>query len=247
MIQWWQAGPTVNGRTLMGIFGKDDGPAYVTADVVSVDDSGAAGAMRVIERLMDVGIDGRRPFDSARRVADVAMAEHLDPETAIDAMVRSHLRLAAANGFVTSLGGFVVLPIALPANVAGFYLVATRLVAGIAATRGYDIGQPAVRSAVLLALVGADADDLLKKAGYAGSGRLVNLAAQQLPGPALMAINKAVAFRLLSQVGRKSLTRFGRAVPLAGGVVGAGLDTYLLRRIAEHARGEFPPKGRPVT
>jgi len=201
----------------------------------------------MIERLIDVGIEGKGPFDSARQVAEVAQAEHRDAESAIDAVVRSHLRLAAASGFVTSVGGFLVMPIALPANIVGFYLIATRMVAGVAATRGYDIGQPAVRSAVLLALVGADAEDLLKKAGYAGTGRLVNLAAQQLPGPALMAVNKGVAFRLLNQIGKGSLTLFGRAVPLAGGLVGAGLDAYLLRRIAVHARGEFLQKEHLVT
>jgi hypothetical protein len=228
------------------IFGKDHGSAGERSRVATVDDGGAARATRMIEHLMDVGIDGKGPFDSARRVADLAMAEHLDAESAIDAMVRSHLRLAAVGGFVTSLGGFVVMPIALPANVLGFYLVATRMVAGIASTRGYDIRKPEVRSAVLLALVGADADDLLKKAGYAGTGQLSNLAVQRLPGPLLLAVNKGVEFRLLTQVGKKSLSRIGRAVPLAGGVVGAGVDAYLLNRIADHARHEFLRKARLV-
>jgi EcsC protein family len=228
------------------IFGTDDGSAGQRSQVAPVDDGGAASATRMIEHLMDVGIDGKGPFDSAHRVADLAMAEHLDAESAIDAMVRSHLRLAAVGGFVTSLGGFVVMPIALPANVLGFYLVATRMVAGIASTRGYDIRKAEVRSAVLLALVGADADDLLKKAGYAGTGQLSNLAVQRLPGPLLLAVNKGVEFRLLTQVGKKSLSRLGRAVPLAGGVVGAGVDAYLLNRIADHARHEFPPKARLV-
>jgi hypothetical protein len=40
------------------------------------------------------------------------------------------------------------------------------------------------------------------------------------------------------------LGRFGRGVPVVGGVVGAGFDVYLLRRIAGHARAEFP--ARPV-
>ena len=235
----------------MGIFGKDDEPASDTKDLAMVDagrtaDATAGAATRMIERLMDFGIDGKGPFDSAQKVADVARAEHSGAERAIDAIVRSHLRLAAAGGFVTSLGGFVTMPIALPANVVGFYLVATRMVAGIASIRGYDIRRPEVRSAVLLALVGADADDLLKKAGYASTGRLANLAAQGLPGPALLAVNKGVGFRLLNQVGQKSLTRFGKAVPLVGGVVGAGVDTFLLKRIADHARQEFPPK-RPVS
>lgn len=235
----------------MGIFGKDDRPAGDTTQLAKVDDSTTAGAAtRMIERLMDVGIDGKGPFDSAQKVADIAIAEHPEADGAIDAMVRSHLKLAAAGGFVTGLGGFVTMPIALPANVLAFYLIATRMVAGIASARGYDIRQPEVRSAVLLALVGADSDDLLKKLpplSGVSTGRLANLAAQRLPGPALLALNKGIGFRLLNQVGKKSLTRFGKAVPLAGGVVGAGLDTYLLKRIADHARHEFPPKARPVS
>ncbi len=210
------------------------------------DDSATVDVTRMFERLMDVGIDGKGRFDSAQKVADVARAEHSDAERAIDAIVRSHLRLAAAGGFITSLGGFVTMPIALPANVLEFYLVATRMVAGIASTRGYDILRPEVRSAILLALVGADSDDLLKKAGYASTGRLAGLAVERLPGPVLLAVNKGVGFRLLNQVGKKSLTRFGKAVPLAGGVVGAGVDAYLLKRIADHTRHEFPATGRPV-
>lgn len=220
-----------------------------TTEVRGFDDSTAAGVTRMFERLMDVGIDGRGRFDSAQKIADVAMAGHSDAERAIDAIVRSHLKLAVAGGFVTGLGGFLAMPIALPANVLEFYLVATRMVAGIASTRGYDIRQPEVRSAVLLALVGADADDLLKKLSPlpgVDTGWLAGLAVQRLPGPVLLAVNKGVGFRVLGQLGKKSLTRFGKVVPLAGGVVGAGVDAYLLKRIADYARDEFPTMGRPV-
>lgn len=201
----------------------------------------SSAATRVVERLLEVGIDGRGPIDSAQQLADKARSAHPGEDGAIDAVVRQHLKMAAAGGFVTGLGGFVTLPVALPVNVAEFYLLATRMVAAIACLRGYDLRQPEVRSAVLLTLVGADSDDLLKKAGVTTSGRLANLAAERLPGPALMMVNKGVGFRLLSQLGRKGLQRFGKAVPLVGGAVGAGVDAYLLRRIADHARHEFPP------
>ena len=202
--------------------------------------SGAVAGL--VESLLDAGIDGKGPFDSAQKVADVKRAEKPDAEEAIDAVVRAHLKLAAAGGFVTGLGGFITLPVALPANVLEFYVVATRMVASIASLRGYDIKRPEIRSAILLTLVGADADDLLKKAGVVPMGRLSNLAAQRLPGPALMVVNKAVGFRLVATAGKKTLTRFGKGVPVIGGVIGAGLDGYLLKRIADHARHEFPPR-----
>jgi hypothetical protein len=196
----------------------------------------------LVENLLDTGIDGKGRFDSAQKVADVKRAEQATAEGAVDAVVRQHLKLGAAGGFVTGLGGFITMPVALPVNVLEFYLVATRMVAAVASLRGYDIKKPEIRSAVLLTLVGADADDLLKKAGVLSTGRLSNLAAQRLPGPALMVVNKAVGFRLLTIAGKKSLTRLGKGVPMVGGVLGAGLDTYLLTRIAAQARHEFPPR-----
>src|SRR4029079_692968 len=150
----------------MGSTGKYDGRVGDITRVDGIDDAHARCATKMIERLMDVGIDGRGRFASAQKVADVAIAEHPDVEGAIGATVRAHLLLGAVGGFVTGLGGFITMSVALPANVLEFYLVATRMVATIASIRGYDIRRPEVRSAILLALVGADSDDLLAKAGY---------------------------------------------------------------------------------
>ncbi|WP_106819132.1 EcsC family protein [Janibacter massiliensis] len=213
----------------------------------TTNDPGVVGGSltKFVDTLLDAGIDGRGPFDPARQVADEALrANGGDAEKAIDAIVRKHITLAAGNGFLTSLGGFITMPVALPANVLGFYLVATRMTAAVAAIRGYDITNEQIRTAVLLSLVGADSSDLLKKAGVvAPAGRLTNLAAQRLPGPALMMVNKAVGFRLLSRTGTGVLKRFGRAVPVLGGAVGAGTDAYLLNKIADQSRVEFPRRG----
>lgn len=211
----------------------------------SPQDAGMIGgaAVSLINSLLESGIDGRGPFDSAAEVAAEAMAGQGSVEKAIAKVVSGHTRLAAVEGFVTGLGGFITLPVALPANVVGFYLLATRQTAAIAALRGYDIKDPQIRSAILLTLVGADADDLLRKAGVVGpAGAMSNLAAQGLPGPALMMVNKAVGFRLLTQFGKRTLTRFGRGIPVAGGFIGAGLDGFLVRSIAKQARREFPQR-----
>lgn len=206
-------------------------------------DAGMIGgaAANLVTTLLESGIDGRGPFDSAAEVAAGALASEGSVEKAIKKVVAGHTRLAAIEGFVTGLGGFITLPVALPANVAGFYLLATRQTAAVAKLRGYDIDDPQIRSAILLTLVGADADDLLRKAGVvAPSGAMSNLAAQGLPGPALMMVNKAVGFRLLTQFGKRTLTRLGRGIPVAGGVIGAGLDSALIRSVAKQARQEFP-------
>lgn len=226
---------------------KDTRPVLEQA----TDPSNRAGAqgtvVQLVENLLAVGIDGRGPFDSAATVGDAAlMNSRADAERAVDRIVSSHLKLAGASGFVTNLGGFATMVVALPANVFGFYVLATRMAAAIAHVRGHDLTRPEVRSAVLLSLVGADAQDLLAKAGMvAPTGRLATFATQQLPGPALMVVNKAVGFRILRQAGTGVFARFGKAVPLVGGAIGAGMDVWLLNQLADHVREEFATEVRP--
>lgn len=203
---------------------------------------------QLVERLLQVGFDGRMRFDSAADVAKAARDAHPgDPEAAIAEVVAQHRKLAATSGFLTSVGGLVTLPVAIPANVFGFYTVATRMTAAIAAIRGYDIDLPELRSAVLLTLVGTDAGDVMAKAGVASTGRLAGMATRKLPPAALMVVNKAVGFRLVSRVGGQALARVGKAVPVMGGVVGAGVDLMLLNRIARNAREQFPPSRSLIT
>lgn len=197
---------------------------------------------RLVQLLLDAGIDGLGPLKSARELADLARRDTRTTEGAVKKIVRSHVVKGGVGGFVTSVGGFVTMPVALPANVVEFYVGATRMVASIATLRGYDVTDARVRTAVLLTLVGSDADEVLAKAGLTGgTGRMVGLVGQQLPPAALLILNKAIGFRLLRGLGEKAFARLGRGVPLAGGVVGGGIDVWMMKRIADHAMEEFPP------
>lgn len=201
---------------------------------------------RLIERFLSVGLNGRRPYPGSVAIAEKALrAEHGDTEAAIERLIRTHTASGAVGGFVTSLGGFVTMPVAVPANVVEFYVQATRLVGAIAHLRGYDISRSDIRSAVLLTLVGSNAQDVLAKAGVpmgaVGGGAVLGVATKNLPKSALMIVNKAVGFQVVKSVGERTLTRLGRAIPLAGGVIGGGLDGWMMKTIGAQARHEFPP------
>jgi EcsC protein family len=230
----------------VGIFGFGDNgdkkEPETALEQANVEPKGASAAVyKVLQPILAVGIEGKGRLPSAQQVADQARMKTRSLDEAVDHVIRNHLAMAGTGGFVTGFGGFVTMPIALPVNVAEFYFVATRMTAAIAALRGYDLSEPHIRTAVLLALVGADSEDLIRKAGIVSpTGRLTDLAAQQLPGPALMMINKGIAFRLMGTVGRSTFSRLGRALPFVGGGVSAGIDAYLLKRIADHAKEEFP-------
>jgi len=231
----------------MGLFDifkptSDDAAARSALDQAA--DPGAAQDVitRLIEKILSVGIDGIGPFDPASDVAAEALADAGgNVDKAIAKVVSGHVTMGAVGGFVTGVGGFVTLPIALPVNVFEFYAVATRMTAAIATLRGYDPSHPEIRSAVLLTLVGSNADGVLTRSGITTvGGRTTMLALKRLPRAALMVVNKAIGFRLLRTVGGMTVSRLGRAVPFVGGGVGAGFDGWMMNRIAEQAVAEFP-------
>lgn len=216
--------------------------ALDAANDPTVDEGAASQAItKVMDMLLDIGLDGRGPIKSAAQVASAAKKEKGSREEAIHAVARGTMYRGAFGGFVTGIGGFVTMPIALPANVLEFYVQATRMVGAIASLRGYDIQDPRIRTAVLLTLVGSKSEDVLKKAGMAtGGGRVTSLALRNMPPAALMVVNKAVGFNLMRGVGTKVLGRLGRGVPVAGGFFGAGVDGYMMKKIADQAMAEFP-------
>ena len=197
---------------------------------------------RLVEMLVATGLEGRGPLSSAQEVAQEALAKSDgDVERAVARLARQTLVTGSIGGFVTGLGGFVTMPVSLPVNVAEFYLQAVRMVGGIASLRGYDLEEPRVRTAVLLTLVGSDSHEVLEKAGMTtASGRITSYALKGLPPGALMIINKAVGFRLMRGVSEKVLSRLGRGIPVAGGLVGGGIDGFMMKKIADQAMKEFP-------
>lgn len=235
----------------MGIFSSDDkgdGSSQV-AEVTEEDASLTSKiALSTVKRILAVGLDGVGPLKSVDDIVAKARSEHSDPEKVIDEICSDHVREAAIGGFATGVGGLFTMPIALPANVISYYVLAARMVGGVAAVRGYDVKDPDVRTALTLTMIGADADDMLKKAGVAGGGKMAAIALDRVPRAAAMMINKGVGFRVATQLGSRMLGRLGRVVPLAGGAIGAGLDGFMMGRLADVARREFPEvEGNQIT
>lgn len=216
--------------------------ALEAANDPAVDENaGSQAVSKLVTMVLDLGLDGRGPFDPAAQVAEEALREKGSVDEAINSIARGTMLRGGIGGFVTGVGGFVTMPVALPANVLEFYVQATRMVGAIAILRGYDVEDERIRTAVLLTLVGSKSEDVLKKAGMAtGGGRLATFALRGMPPAALMVLNKAVGFNLLRGAGTKALGRLGRGVPVAGGFVGGGIDAYMMKKIADHAMKEFP-------
>jgi len=198
---------------------------------------------KLITRVVQLGIGGGGPLESAVQIAE----EHLlaaggDREQAIQRLVATHVRLAAVSGFVTGLGGVATLPVTVPAAMAGLYIVATRMSAGIAHLRGYDVDTEEVRSAVLVTLLGSAGASTLKKAGIEIGRQSVTTALDRLPATLITEVNKRIGFRLVAKAGEKGAVNLAKMVPLVGGPIGAAVDGVSAKTIAGYATRTFPPR-----
>ena len=176
----------------------------------------------LIDHLLRVGVDGFGPFKSARESAADALAKSDgERDRAVKQLIRNHVALAGAQGFVTNLGGLITLPVTLPTNVTASYVIQTHLIASIAAVYGRDLDSEEVQTAILLCLLGNAGTDLLKKVGIGQ-------------------FNKRVAAALLAKYGgKKAGVTLAKGVPLVGGVIGGGFDAASTRAVGAFARRFF--------
>lgn len=194
----------------------------------------------VLRQLIDFGIDGNDTLPGARAAAAKKLEEKGDREAAIDAIVTQHIGLASAQGFVTSVGGLVTVPIGLPANLAGMAVLSVRMVAAVAHLRGYDVTDRRVRAAIALAMLGEDEVRKLVSEGKLPTTPLAVATAPVFDPQLERQISERVAGSLTGRIGGKHLAVIVlRRIPLIGGGVGAAVDGLLTFGLAGYARREF--------
>jgi hypothetical protein len=198
-------------------------------------------ASQYVRGVLDKAIDGVGPLRSAAASADSKLVDASgDVEHAISRLLRLHVALAGAQGFVTNLGGVAALPVAVPANVVGVTLVQCHLIAGIAHLRGYDLEDPRVRNAILVCMLGEDAArGLVKSASLPATP--MGLATAAAHDPALdETISREVTTDLIARTaGRRAVTLVGRRVPLLGGFIGGGSDAFVTWQLGQYASHEL--------
>lgn len=192
-----------------------------------------------LDAIINRAIGGVGPLKGAVEVAEEHRAVTADVDEAINRLVRTHVRLAGASGFVTGLGGISMLPISLPAGVSRLYLVAARMTAGVAHLQGYDVHSEEVRSAMGVCLVGSAGAEAAKHVGVQATRRFLTASLRRMSARPLLAINRLVGFRLVTKAGTTGVVNLGRAIPLVGGPLGSAVDAGACRGIARYARRVF--------
>jgi hypothetical protein len=186
-------------------------------------------------------IEGVGPLPPAAHAADKQLAEQKgDVELAVHEVIENHVRYAAAQGFVTNIGGLVTAAVAIPVNITGLALVQCRMIAGIAHLRGYDLADPRVRNAILVCLLDEDSVSRLMKKKELPAPPMA-LATAPAHDPELdQVVSAVVASELIARmVGKRLATTVGRRIPVVGGVVGGSADGYFTWRVGRYADREL--------
>lgn len=201
----------------------------------------ATGFFRTV---LTTAIDGRGRFLGAAAIADKLLkSSDEDVQRALSEIIDQHVRLAGAQGFVTSLGGFAVIPVAIPANITGLAILQTRMVAAIAHLRGYDIDDSRVRLAIMTCLLGEEKVRTLVSRNRVASTPLA-IATAPMHDPDLESkLATEVTTAMATRVGGRRLSLVvSRRIPLIGGGVGAVADGVSTHRIGRYAQREFPSR-----
>jgi len=188
-------------------------------------------------------------LSSAPDLADQYLTDsgYENDDQRVESLIRWESRKNFTSGFITGLGGIATFPVTIPAALGASWLIQARMAGAIAKIYGHDLDSDRVRTMILLSLAGDVAKEAMKDLGLRLEGRLNQRAIEQIPGRALVEMNKRIGTRLLANLSERVALRFPRAVPVVGGFVGGSLDAMVCRMVGRTAKSLFrPPAGAVI-
>ncbi len=195
--------------------------------------------MRFVDLNYEKVVEGIKRFDSASKLAENYMKNCEDPMESAKSLIRWQNTKAGTSGFITGLGGILLMPISIPANLASVLFLQIRMIAAIAYIGNHDLNDDKIKSLIYLCLAGNGAKDIMKDVGIVFGKKLTINAIKKISGKTITAINQKVGFRLLVKFGEKGVINLGKSVPLIGGIIGASFDILSTNAIGNIAIRTF--------
>jgi uncharacterized protein (DUF697 family) len=200
-------------------------------------------ANKLVHYLLDKGLGGFPPLSSAANLADEYLIDRdFDSnDQRVAALIKWEMTKNFTTGFITGLGGIVTLPVGVPSALGASWLIQARMAGAIARIYGHDLAEDRVRTMILLSLAGDVAREAMADLGLNLGGKLPQSALKQVPGRALVEINKRIGAQLLAKAGARGVAQFPKVVPVLGGVVGGAFDAVVCRMVGRTAKSLFRP------
>lgn len=196
--------------------------------------------MSILDTCYTKALDG---IPKVSKPVDVLAEEYLQKnknvQKAAQALINAQQVKSATSGFITSLGGLITLPVAVPANITSVLYVQMRMVAAIAYMGGYDLQSDKVQTFVYACLLGNSLNDVLKGTGVKFGQKLATNSIQKISGETIVKINQKIGMRFITKFGETGVINLGKAVPLVGGLIGAVLTFLQQRPLALRPQNSF--------
>lgn len=198
-------------------------------------------ALQVANWLTEKAVGGVGPLSSAEELALEYLndSNYEDNDKRVESLINWETSKNFSTGFITGLGGFATLPVAIPASLGASWILQARMAAAIAKIYGHNLNEDRVKTLILCVIIGQDIKEVCKQAGIKIGTKLTYVAIRKLPSEVLKRINQAVGFRLLTKAGEKGIINLTKLVPVVGGVVGGTFDAVTCRITAKAAREAF--------
>ena len=173
------------------------------------------------------------------QLADDYILKNSDTKKAAKSFINYQIAKCTTSGFLTSFGGFITLPISIPANIGSVLYVQMRMISCLAYMGGYDTESDQVQTLIYACLAGVSLDQVVKQVGIKFGTKFAQSLVKKIPGKVLTKINQKVGFRFLTKFGTKGLINIGKAVPVVGGIISGGFDFVETKIIADRAYKMF--------
>ncbi len=195
--------------------------------------------LKVLDTCYSKVIEGLPGSKNCYKLADEYINKYTSSEKALQKFIDTQIAKCTTSGFITSLGGLITLPVAIPANLASVWYIQLKMIATIAVIGGHDPKDDEVQTLAYICLVGGSISQIFKQAGINFSNKLALKSIEKIPGRILTKINQKIGFRFVTKFGTRGIVNLWKLVPVAGGVIGGGIDFIETRKIAKKAYKTF--------
>ena len=192
--------------------------------------------MKILDSCYEKCLNGiPKVSPSVEEMANDYLKKYKIKEEACKAMIRNQITKCATSGFITGFGGFITMPVTLPANITSVIYVQMRMIACTSYMAGFDLDSDQTQTLVYACLAGVAVNNVIKQAGIKFGVKFANGLIKKIPGKVLIKINQKVGFRFITKFGTKGVINLGKLIPGVGAVIGGGLDLVETKIIAERS------------
>ena len=192
--------------------------------------------MKILDSCYEKCLNGiPKVSPSVEEMANDYLKKYKTKEEACKAMIRNQITKCATSGFITGFGGFITMPVTLPANITSVIYVQMRMIACTSYMAGFDLDSDQTQTLVYACLAGVAVNNVIKQAGIKFGVKFANGLIKKIPGKVLIKINQKVGFRFVTKFGTKGVVNLGKLIPGVGAVIGGGLDLVETKIIAKRS------------